>query len=783
MLCLAAALALSTMSTTLTPDQHAEATLAKMTLDDKLSLLGGHDSMWVLGNERLGIPTLKMSDGPAGVRCWGETTAYPAPISLAASFNKDLAAQFGKQIGRDCRARGTHIWLGPGVNLARVPQCGRNFEYFGEDPFLTSRMAVNVIEGVQSQGVAATIKHFVANDHEIDRNNDDSIVDETTLRELYMLPFEAAVKEAGVKCLMSGYNLTNGHHMSAQDHLINQVLKQEWGFKGVHMSDWEGTHETLGAAMGGLDLEMPSAKYMSPANLKPLIDAGTVPMSLIDDKIKRYLTLIYEMEWDKRDQHLDIPLNDPSSDAVALQIAREGIVLLQNNNSLPLEGKKHIVVVGPNAKLRNIGGGGSAYTEPFSYTTIFDALVKEFEGKATFEYVATQPIEENALSLPRVHAEYFDNQHLQGAPKIVREEKAINFNWGPGSPDSSIPGDHFSARFTLTFAPPKAGRYAFIANSDDGMRVFLDDKLILDDWSDHAVRKRIAFVPVSEGEHKVRVEYYENMGEAIAKFAIAPVLEPSPELANKIKNADAVIACMGWNMENESEGNDRTFALPTEQTDLLDTVTKIRHDAILVVNSGGASELARWADKLGAIVQSWYPGQNGNIALAEILSGKTNPSGKLPVSFPRTFKGTYYETAYPAVDNKMPYTEGFYMGYRWFDKNQVKPLFAFGHGLSYSKFELGKLRSADGGYAVEVTNTSDRDGATSIQFYAGAPRQLKGFARVELKAHETKDVHVALDPRAFERWNKNTHRWETEHGPQTIAVGFSSDDIRLTLEP
>ncbi|RYG43200.1 glycoside hydrolase family 3 protein [bacterium] len=431
MLTVAAWLALQGAGAPMTVDARVEETLGKLTLDEKLTLVSGVENFYTRGVERLGIPRLRMSDGPLGVHNYGKTTAYPAPVGLAASWDEALAGRFGTAIGRDSRARGVHIWLGPGMNLARIPMNGRNFEYVGEDPWLAARMSVGIVRGVQSQGVVATIKHYVANDHESDRYNDSSEVDERTLRELYLRPFEASVKEGGAWALMSGYNLTNGVHMAEHAHLIQDVLRKEWGFRGLHMSDWGGTRSTLPSALNGLDLEMPGGEYFGADKLKPLVESGKIPMATLDEKIRNLLRMTYAMGFaDRPQEDPAIPKDDPTSAETALQIAREGTVLLKNDRLLPLSGTGRIFVVGPNANPAVIGGGGSSGTEPFAAVSASEAITAKAKGPVLVQAGRVSVTDAFKFAgFTDVKEETFKGRNLEGAP-LPRHVAAIGIAAG-----------------------------------------------------------------------------------------------------------------------------------------------------------------------------------------------------------------------------------------------------------------------------------------------------------------------------------------------------------------
>src|SRR5215469_16249550 len=350
-------------------ERRVDSILSQLTLDEKITLIGGVDGFFIPGIPRLNLPRLKMADGPVGVRNFGPATSMAGGVGLAATWNPELAQRVGTELGRDARAKGVNFLLGPGVNIYRAPMNGRNFEYFGEDPYLASRIAVGYIEGMQSQGVSATIKHFMGNNQEYDRHNIDSIIDERTMREIYLPVFEAAVKEAHVGAIMDSYNLTNGQHLTQNGYLNTEVVKKEWGFDGIIMSDWDATYDGVAAANGGLDLEMPSGKFMNRATLLPAVQAGKVSETTIDDKVRRILRRAIQFGWLDRDQtDVSIPLSNPEGKQVALEAARSGMVLLKNeSNLLPLDKTriKSLAVIGPGAYPGQPVGGGSAGVQPF----------------------------------------------------------------------------------------------------------------------------------------------------------------------------------------------------------------------------------------------------------------------------------------------------------------------------------------------------------------------------------------------------------------------------------
>lgn len=776
-------------------EARVDAVLAKMSMTEKIDLLGGVDGFYVRAIPEANLPRLKMSDGPVGVRNDGPTTAYPAGFTLAATWDPELANRFGTAIGRDARARGVHIWLGPGVNLARTVQNGRNFEYLGEDPLLAGKTATEIVKGVQSQGVVATIKHYAGNEHENDRNNDDSIIDERTLRELYIKPFEMVVRDAKPGALMTSYNLVNGQHASENYHLVTEILKGEWNFKGIVMSDWTSTYSPDGPYKNGLDLEMPSARMMNREKLMPLIQNGTLSTSILDDKVRRILRVALAMEWDKRPQKdPSISLDDRTNAAAAMEVAREGMVLLKNKGVLPLTAaKQKILVVGPNADPAVTGGGGSAYTTPNHPISVKEAMTKLAPAGTTVEYAPgfsslDQAVRNTVFDGP-LKLENFNGTELQGEPTSTREVSSINMSRANGR-------TNYSTRWTGQYTAKESGSYTVVARADDGMRVFIDGKKVVDEWHDQAETTYTASIPLTAGKPvKVVVEYYQGTGAAVAKFGITRDFGASLEKelpTDFVKSFDAVVACVGFSNSSESEGFDRPWELPKEQVAMLKRLVSLNKKVIVVLNAGAGVATEGWIDKAAGFVHAGYPGGEGNLALAEILYGKTSPSGKLPTSFPAKLEGTYYATAYPSVGKKMVYREGPFIGYRWLDANNVAPLYPFGFGLSYSKFSLSKPQLQAGNVVrvvVTLKNTGKMAAAETVQLYAEppkgpvarAPRELRAFKRVMLAPGASQEVILAFPWDDLARYDATAKKWVTDKGAYTLRIGTSSRSLPISI--
>ena len=794
-------------------EKRVDSILSQMTQEEKIELMGGINDFYTRPIPRLGILALTMSDGPMGVHDYGLTTAYPAGIGLAASWDVDLARRVGMAMGKDARARGVHFILAPGMNIYRAPMNGRNFEYFGEDPFLAGRIAVSVIKGIQGERVIATAKHFAGNNSEFARTTLSSDIDERTLREIYLPAFEAAVKEGNVGAVMDAYNLVNGVYMTENNHLNNEILKKEWGFDGILMSDWGATHDGIAAANGGLDLEMPSPTFMNSATLLPALRDGRVSVTTLDDKVRRILRKAIEFGFfDQAQADSDMPLFSQEGRQVALQEARGSMVLLKNSgNILPLNDSKlkTIAVIGPDAYPAVISGGGSAETKPFNSVSYLEGISNRLGTKAKVLYaVDTPPLDEvfensEFFTAPGgesgLKGEYFSNQALQGIPALVRTDQHVHFDWGEGSFAPDQPVDHFSIRWTGYFVPKTAGDYKFFTSADDGVRLYIGDQLAIDDWLPHSQTMDTYARHLDAGQaYKIRLEYFEDVGSAIVGLGVtraeAYIGRETKALAAK---ADAVIICVGFDPKTEGEGSDRTFQLPGGQDELIQQISAVNKNTIVVLTAGGNVDMTQWIDNVQAVLHTWYPGQEGGTALAQILFGDYSPSGKLPASFERRPQdNSTFHSYYPGKDEKrVQYSEGVFLGYRHFDRSETKPLFAFGYGLSYTTFGYGKLEvtpstgnlSEPISVSFDVKNTGNRAAAEVAELYVGdshasVPRpikELKAFAKVNLKPGETRRVTLTLDRRAFSFYDVKKKAWSAESGDFTILVGSSSDNIQL----
>ena len=775
-----------------------------MTLKEKLRYISGYTGGFsICPVPRLGLPEVFMADGPQGIRNNTKSTMYPSGILSAATWNRDLNYRLGRGLGQDAKARGVGILLGPGVNIYRSPLCGRNFEYFGEDPYLSGEVAKQYILGVQSEGVIATIKHFAANNQEWDRHHVSSEVDERTLQEVYFAPFRKAVKEAHVGAVMNSYNLLNGVHASENRWLNIDILRDTWGFKGILMSDWVSVYSTVGAANHGLDLEMPTGEYLNEELLMPAIEQGLITEATIDLKVQHILqTLIAFGFLDKEPKDTSIALDNPHSRQTALDIAREGIVLLKNEgNMLPLKGRT--VVMGSNAEVL-VTGGGSGFVSPFSTVSIAEGLEQlqkrntiRLKDDLLFDDLKDAIYADEGKRQKGFKAEYFKNVELKGTPDATCMENQIAHDWGTGVPLEGFPADGFSVRWTATYVPVTNGLVRMTMCGRGGYRAYINDQLIC---TDH-LPEREQVIEVEAGKkYRLRVEYHNYGGDA--RIGLKAGILNESLLKQTLAKAKNVVLCVGFNNGDEDggiegEGADRSFALPKPRLELIRKVTSLHDNVVVVVNAGGGIDFSDWGDKVKAIVMAWYSGQEGGRAVAEILTGVISPSGKLPISIEHRWEDnpvskSYYENMKFAEYKRTQYSEGIFMGYRGYDKSGIKPLYPFGYGLSYTTFAYGNLMVEKNGVnrvkvTFDISNTGKMDAAEVAQVYvhdvkSSVPRpykELKGYEKVFLKKGETKRVTIELEDDAFSYYDMDKQRFVVEKGDFEILVGTSSECLPL----
>jgi len=800
--------------------------VAKLTLEQKIELLGGVDSMFTRPMPSIGLPRFKMSDGPVGVRTWGPTTAYTAGAALAAAWDTELAREIGEGLGRDARARGVNFLLGPGVNLARSPLAGRNFEYFSEDPYLNAVLVVPYIEGVQSQGVAATVKHYALNDQEFNRHNASSDVDERAMRELYLPAFEAAVTKAHVDAVMNSYNLVNGVHATQSDFLNLQVLKQEWGFQGVVMSDWDATYDGVAACNNGLDLEMPSPKFMNAKNLVPAVQAGQVKEAAIDDHVLRLIRTELRYGFTTRPQ---LDPNDPAYSIadreLALKEALESITLLKNEGKLlPLDAKKvkTIAIIGPNAYPAVTGGGGSSHAQAFEPVSLLTGVANLLGPNVNVLYSGGLPEMTGVFKKTHwqngVKVETFASADFSGAAQTGTRANVNDWQplqWEPVDPKPR------TIRYTASYRAEQAGKYVLVAaaSGEDAFNVRVNGKeLLSQEHAEGQVPKDAMLDLVADQIVSVEANYLPRAAGSRFGFGIVAAADlVTPDERNIAAQADVAIVAVGFSVPTEGEGHDRTFTLPWGQDALIEQVAAANPHTIVVADAGGGFDTARWLDKVPVLVDAYYPGQEGGTAIAQILFGQHNPEGKLPVSFDRSWddnpSAKWYHgnpadntTLQSTGANGQPitytiehikYGDKLMVGYRYWTTTGKHPLFPFGFGLSYTTFGFTNLHvpataasASTVAVSFDVKNTGGTAGAEVAQLYVSDPsakverpeRELKGFAKLRLAPGETQHVKLELDARAFSYWDEAAHKWTIDPGKFVIRVGDSSENTPLSAE-
>lgn len=779
--------------------------IAKMSLDDKLLLIGGVDSFYTNAIPSIGLKRLKMSDASVGTRTFGPSTAYAASVMLAATWDTEMARRVGASVGEDARARGIHFLLGPGVNMYRSPLNGRNMEYMGEDPYLTGRMATDYIEGMQTKGVAATIKHYAANNSEYDRHKINAVIDERTLREIYLRAFEMAITTAHPGAVMDSYNLINGEHATQNNHLNNEILKGEWGFKNVLMSDWNATYDAVGAANGGLDLEMPFAKLMTPEALKAAIKDGRVKESMIDDKVRRILRTAIQFGWLDRDQYdLSISQYSMEGDRVALEEAREGITLLKNqSNVLPLDAKKikTIAVVGPNSAVAVTGGGGSSSVTPFKADSVVAGFASYLGERVKVMYAAGFPTFMEQMDMTDLRNLSMEKRVGEAPFKDATGDRARHIaNWSrvaqnnnPGAQGKAVTTYHWKA----DYVPASDGDYVVVGNTNDV------DSYVVRVNGTEVVNKKVGtgrqvtttgtVALKANVAAKVDVTYKTRSDRQHFGLAIYNSAEELPEMSRKIiRSADAVVVAAGFQPELEGEGFDRTYEMPGRQNDLIKAVAALNAKTIVTVTAGGSVETAPWIGAVPALLHVYYPGQEGARALAEIVFGERSPEGHLPFSWEKTLEqnpaSAHYEEEGGTKDSH--YAEGVMLGYRYYTTMKQEPLFPFGYGLSYTTFAFSNLKARkvsgdDVEVSFDVANKGGRDGAVVAQVYVSdhtakvkrPAMELKQFSKVRLKAGAKQHVVLHLDRRAFEYYDVASKGWKLDAGQFGINVGESSGGI------
>ena len=792
-----------------------------LTLDEKVSLLSGFNSWYTNKIEKKNIPSIKMSDGPNGVRGdsnSGKSSAcFPCAISIGSTWDLSLINDIGIALGEEAQAKDVDVLLGPTINIHRHPLGGRHFESFSEDPFLTGKIATNYVQGVQSKNVAACLKHFVGNDTEYERHSVSSNIDAQTLREIYLLPFEMGIKEGNAKVVMSAYNKLNNIFCSSHQDLLIKILKEEWGFDGYVVSDWGAALETIENANGGLDLEMPGPSNVWGKALIDAVEASEVSEKLIDDKVKRILTVAeFSNRFQKPQIKAEQAIDQPKHRLLLRKAAADGMVLLKNEGSLPLKKNiKKLAVIGPNALEAQIIGGGSASLRPHYQIHPLEAVQERLgheteilysKGCHTHKYlpkINEELMEEKDGFL----VEYFDGNQFD--KNLILEERLTGskfwvFEGFAKDVISKEERPDISVRFSCTYKPDISGLHEFEIFGIGKCRLLIDGNELIDNWTSmdpgeafftfgSASKKGV--INLQKGEaYKIEVQYkFEGSFPAVYIGCQAPdEVDIFQEALETASHADEVILIVGTNSDWETEGNDRAdFNLPANQNKLIEAILEANQNTVVVINTGSPIHMP-WEKKAKAIIQTWFAGQEFGNALVDILSGEVNPSGKLPTTFPVKIEDTPAYKNYPGKNLQMNYDEKLLVGHRWYESNSIKPLFCFGHGLSFTSFNYQNLEVTTGSDFVvtckfEIQNTGDISGLEIAQCYVGfaSPlpgepyKTLQGFVKEEIGANELKKVEIKLGPRNFSFWSVETNTWQIREGSYQILIGSSSENILL----
>lgn len=786
------------------------AILAKLTLEQKIDLMG---QRFRQGFPEMGIRAIDLADGPMGFnRNTGRANpAYPATQLLAATFNRDLAAAFADSLATDFLINGADVLLAPGMNVQRVPVNGRNPEYFGEDPYLISQMVVPVIRGVQRHGLMATAKHFVANNQDYNRYKSNSIVAERTLREIYFPGFKAAV-EAGVGGVMAGHNRFNGMHC-VESEFLGRVLRDEWDFEGIYISDWNGRHDVEKSFRAELDVDAPMGRMLNRDSLKPMIEREPALEAHLDDKVRRILWARERFQVSPDNPLARLSPDREQSRRVALDIAREGIVLLKNKDgALPLEKESTLALVGPRAAPFEYSHSGSAsVARTLPVAELAEALEERGATVLLSPHGFMDELCMQSVYAEPVQVELFGNETCVGEPLKRWETERIFIKTGHDLPvevsnpygsehlGSKIVVDgrdlqNFSMRFKTVLIPTKSGEYLFATASCEGMWVSLDGREIINGETMGHVTNHHAVVPLEAGRrYELEVRHRRRMRAYEARFGYGQKEEVLENLvgARLAAEADAAIVAVGYGRDFEGEDSDRSFELPDFQSWFIQEVASRARKTVVVAFAGGAFETASWLDQVEALLWVSYPGWRGATAIAEILFGDVNPSGKLPFTFDADFTENPAYPFYAQKPHDMEYGEGIFVGYRGYDAAAKKPLYPFGHGLSYSAFAYRAMRVRREGekvvVSIDVQNTGKGPGKETVLVFvedvdasvARPPRELKGFEKFELDGGETATVEIRLDSSAFSFFHPEKREWVVEPGDFVLRAGASAGDLPL----
>jgi beta-glucosidase len=789
--------------------------LAKMTLDNKLAMVDGTGfstgtagyAGHIAAIPRLCIPSLNLEDGPQGVADGVPgVTQLPAPVALAAAFDPTLAREYGSVVGSEEHGKGANVNLGPTVNIVRDPRWGRAFESYGEDPYLSGQTAVGVIDGVQSQDVMSQVKHYAVYNQETNRNTsaDDAIVSQRAMQEIYLPQFYAAVTQGGAASVMCSYATINGQY-ACQNSGTLSVLEKQWDFPGFVTSDWGATHSTVASALAGLDLSMPGGTLLGPDYYGPALKTATqdsaVPVSALNDMVSRILLEMFRFGLFDHSStgSLTATVTTPAHAQTGQDVAEAGTVLLKNDGAvLPLTAQsgKSIAVIGGDAGQYALtsGGGSAGVIAPYIVTPVQGIIKRAAASGVSVSYAQGEFPAQGALAavpasaFPHgLTATYYNDTTFTGATAATRTVPGVALSWGNKSPAPGVKATGWSVKLAGTVKLPAAGSYTLSLSLTGTASVTIDGKSVFASQTAYSGVSRTT-VALPAGTATIEVNYADSI--PIGTDAVSLGWQPPANLlAQAVASARKASVAVVFASNYETESADlTTINLPANEDQLISAVAAVNPNTVVVLNTGSAVTMP-WLAEVKGVIEAWYPGQNDGNAIAAVLFGDVNPSGKLPVTFPRSLAQVPASTAaqWPGTGGKVQYSEGIGVGYRWYTSKGITPLFPFGYGLSYTSFSFSHLvvRPGRDGYQVSaaVTNTGQRAGADVAQLYVGDPastgepaEQLKGFQRVTLRPGQTTQVTFSVSSNDLAWWNGH---WEVTPGTYALMVGDSSASLPL----
>ncbi|MGL3608048.1 glycoside hydrolase family 3 C-terminal domain-containing protein [Rhizobium sp. G187] len=805
-----------------------ESILDRMTLEEQVSLLSGADFWTTVAIDRLGVPKVKVTDGPNGARGAGslvggvEAACYPVGIALGATWNPELVRRMGASLAGQAKSKGASILLAPTINIHRSGLNGRNFECYSEDPHLTGELAVAYVQGVQSEGIAATVKHFAGNESEVERQTMSSDIDERTLREIYLAPFEQTVRRGKAMAFMSAYNKLNGVYSSENDWLLTQVLREEWGFDGVVMSDWFGSRTTAETINAGLDLEMPGPTRDRGDKLVAAVRDGKVKPENIREAARRMLVLLERVGAFETPPDLNERFLDREEDRTLIrQLGSEGAVLLKNNGVLPLEmtSLARIAVLGPNAATARIMGGGSAQIATSYAISPLQGIQAALQNPNSMQHaVGCRHNRLVELLQADIHVEFFAGHGREGTPLHIEKAVKGEFFWFD-LPEKRLDPTNFSVRLSTTFTPDETGEHVFGMTNAGLARLYIDDTLLIDgndgwtkgeNYFGTANDEIRASVTLEAGRrYNIRVDYDtpEANGEGIyitaVRFGVERPLgiDAIDEAVELARNSDVALVFVGRDGEWDTEGLDLPdLRLPGKQDELIRRIAAVNSKTVVVLQTGGPIEMP-WLDDVAAVVQFWYPGQELGNAVADVLFGDVEPRGRLPQTFPRSLWDNSamagHPETYPGKDGHVRYEEGVFVGYRHHDARGVEPLFPFGYGLGYTEFNWSQptVSSREFGsegisVTVDIQNVGSRSGSEVVQLYIRSPKgkverpdkELRAFAKMFIPAGQTGTTTLAIKPRDLCYYDVDLSAFHAEPGTYEILLAANASDIRSVTQ-